>query len=157
MDGIGSRQWLKRLGLWAGIFLAGVALGTQMVWLMNVWQRRHNAGGNPRGAVTITLTATIDGSDRFIFTPDIAYDEHGRWGPPQNVVFNSQPWTDLTQPPPGWPDLVKDLDLGKATLLTRKGRDVIALETTSEGFDLVFADTQMGAGEYEVTISIPKK
>lgn len=157
MDGKGPRRWLKRAGLWAGVFLAGVLAGTQFAWLVRAWQHKHNPGDNPRGAVTIALSATIDGSDRFIFTPDIAYDEHGRWGPPQNVVFNGQPWADLTQPPPGWPELVKDLDLARATILTRKGRDVIALEPTPEGFDVFFADTQMGAGEYEVTISIPKK
>ena len=122
------------------------------------WQRQPQPQVvRPGEPVTITISATIDGSDRFIFTRDIAYNDHSRWSPPQKVVFNGQPWEDLSQPPPGWSELVKDLELGKARILTRKGRDLIALESTPDGFDVYFADTQMGAGNYEVTISVPRK
>src|SRR5438270_246130 len=106
--------------------------------------------------LTITISALIDGSDRFIFTREVAYNEHTRWGPPKNVLFNGEPWTDLSQPPPGWSDLARSLDLSKAGVLTRKGRDLIALEQTPDGFDIYFADTQPGAGPYEVTISVPR-
>ena len=111
----------------------------------------------PGSPATITLSAIIDGSDRFIFTRDIAYNDHSRWQPPQRVLFNGEPWEDLSQPPPGWSELVQELDLGKATILTRKGRDLIALEPTPDGFDVYFADTQMGSANYEVTISVPKR
>ena len=50
-----------------------------------------------------------------------------------------------------------NLDLPGASIVVRKGRDVIALERTADGFELIFADTQMGAAAYEVTISIPRK
>ena len=102
------------------------------------------------------MSAIIDGSDRFIFTHDLAYDDHARWSTPKNVIFNGEPWVDLSQPPPGWAELAPGLDLNKANILTRKGRDVIALEPTPEGFDIYFAHTQMGAGQYEVTISVPR-
>ena len=132
-------------------------MGLGSAWLLKVWQPTQRVTVGSPSAVTITISATIDGSERFIFTPDMAYDEHGRWGQPQNVLFNGEAWTDLSQPPAGWPDLAKQLDLARASIVIRKGRDVIALEPTPDGFDLYFADTQMGAGQYEVSISIPRK
>ncbi len=50
-----------------------------------------------------------------------------------------------------------NLDLPGASIVVRKGRDVIALERTAEGFELIFTGTQMGAAAYEGTLSIPKK
>jgi len=70
--------------------------------------------------------------------------------------FTTQ-FPDLSQPPAGWPELARNLDLTKAKIVARKGRDVIALVPAPEGFDLYFADTPMGSGTYEVTISIPQK
>ena len=99
----------------------------------------------------------IDGSERFIFTQDTAWNNHGHWQAPKDVLFNGTPWDDLSQAPPGWAALAPTLDLGKAAITVRNGRDIIALETTKEGFDLYFADTHMGAAKYSVTISIPRK
>jgi hypothetical protein len=73
------------------------------------------------------------------------------------VTFNGEVWDDLSQPPAGWSEMAKDLDLRGARIIAREGRDVIALETTTEGFDLIFADTHMGAGHYSVNIAVPKK
>ena len=108
-------------------------------------------------ALTITISALVDGSERFVFTRDNVWDEHGHWQIPKEVTFNGEPWPDLSAPPPQWDKLAANLDLTKAVLLQRKGRDIIALEKTAEGFDLYFADTQMGAAVYEATISIPLK
>ena len=147
---------LRQKCLALGLFLAGVVFGVGIARPPDSWRGQRKTAAATNAPVTITLSAIIDGSDRFIFTPDVAYDEHARWGIPKNVVFNRQPWVDLSQPPPGWTELVPGLDLNKASILTRKGRDVIALEPTPAGFDIYFADTQMGAGPYEVTISVPR-
>jgi hypothetical protein len=146
----------KRVLVWSGLFVTGVLVGLELTWLENVWQRKAKPEAASPDAVTITLSAVIDGSDRFIFTRESAYNEHMGWAPPRQVVFNGEPWEDLSQPPPGWLQLAPTLDLAKATILTRKSRDLIALESTPEGFDIFFADTPMAAGDYEVTISIPK-
>lgn len=146
---------LRRTSLWAGLFLAGVFVGFEAAWLVGVWQARRDSPSPSPGTVTIAFSATIDGSDRFVFTRNMAYNEHGQWGPARKVVFNDQPWEDLSQPPPGWADLIQNLDLPRATLITRNGRDVIALEPTADGFDIYFADTQMGAADYQATLSIP--
>jgi hypothetical protein len=152
----------KRILLWSGLFAAGVVVGFEIAWLAGfVMQRPASSlplgAAAPRETVTITISATVDGSEHFIFTANDVRDEHGRWQPPKDVMFNEQLWTDLTQPPPGWTELAANLDLPRASIIGRTGRDVITLETTPEGFDVYFADTQMGAGKYTVTISIPRK
>lgn len=150
---------MKRILLWLGILLCGALMGFAVAWMLGLVRGSFssNSAGAARDEETITLTATIDGSDRFIFTGDAVRNEHGRWNHPTSVQFHGVPWDDLTQPPQGWSDLAQNLDLRSARIVSREGRDVIALELTPEGFDLLFADTQMGAGKYSVTIAIPRK
>jgi hypothetical protein len=85
------------------------------------------------------------------------WNDHGHWQEPKDVLFNGKPWEDLSRAPTGWLELAAKLDLSKARITTRNGRDIIALEPTAEGFDLYMADTFMGAAKYSVTISIPLK
>ena len=151
---------LKRILIGSGLFLAGVLIGLEVGWFLG-FLRPHSGHESPAratgGTVELTLAGTIDGSDRFIFTRDNVVNEHGRWGPPKDVLFNGVPWPDLTQPPEGWLEFAAPLDLTRAVITTRQSRDIIALEPTADGFDLYFADTQMGAGNYSVTITIPRR
>jgi hypothetical protein len=148
----------KRILFGLGLFLAGAVIGFEIAWLLGLSRARvHPVSAAPRETVTLSLSAVVDGSERFIFTADRVWNEHGRWNPPKNVMFNGVPWNDLSQPPPNWADIATDLDLPAARILTREGRDVIALEPSQDGFELLFADTLMGAGNYAVTISIPKR
>jgi hypothetical protein len=105
----------------------------------------------------LKLTATVDGSGRIIFNGDSARYEHKFWSPPWNVTFDGEAWTDLSQTPAGWNNLSRQLDLPRAHIVSRSGRDVIALEPTAEGFDLYLNDTPNGADNYEVTIAIPRR
>jgi hypothetical protein len=148
---------MKRVLLWAGLFTAGLTVGLVLALLIAARHMKRTADSPSGSATLITISATIDGSDRIIFTPDNVWNSHGQWGPPQNVVFNGESWPDLSQPPHGWAELAKGLDLTGASIVARKGRDLIALERTADGFELLFADTQMGSGPYEVTLSIPRK
>lgn len=150
----------KQVLLWLGLFLFGVLVGFEIAWVAGASKqdRRQSAhSAESHGSVEITLSATIDGDDRFIFTRDNAWDAHGHWQPPKEVLFNGAPWEDLSQAPKEWPELAATLDLSKATVIDRKGRDIVAFETTREGFDLYFVDSQPGAAKYSVTISIPRK
>jgi hypothetical protein len=133
----------------------GVALG--FVGALMLHGKRPVATRQDKGEFALAITATIDGSDRFVFTRDNVWNEHGRWQPPQRVLFNNEPWLDISVAPANWSELSKDLDLTRARIVQRKARDIIALEPTAEGFDLYFADTHMGADLYEVTIAIPRK
>ena len=157
MDSKIPTRWLGRLLLWSALFWAGVLLGFGLAWLGQVKPRPPATEEISHGSVIITFSGTIDGADRFVFTRDAITHAHTRWKNPQNVLLNGEPWDDLSQPPPGWAELGPTLELTKAAILTRQGRDVIALEHTAEGFDLHLVDTLVGAAHYEVTISIPKK
>jgi hypothetical protein len=150
----------KKVLLWSGLFVVGTLIGFELAWLLSRFQRSGENGApiaSKRGSVEITLSATVDGSERFIFTRDTAWDDHGRWQSPRDVLLNGQLWEDLSQSPPGWTELAATLDLSKAAITVRNGRDIIALEPTPEGFDLYMADTQMGSANYSVTISIPRR
>lgn len=147
---------MKHTIVWSGIFIGGAIVGFAFGWLIRSGVWAPTVGGELHDEIQLTFSATIDGSDRFIFTPDNVWNDHGKWQPPQDVLFNNEPWNDFTQPPPGWPELAATLNLAGARLLKREGRDIIVLEKTTEGFDLYFADTPMGAGKYVVTVLIPK-
>jgi len=108
-------------------------------------------------ATMVRISAMVDGSGRFIFTPSDLRYAHKQWAPPEAVKFNGEPWTNLDQTPKMWPHIAEMLDLSRARLVERKGRDVIALEHTSEGFDLYFCDSPNGASAYSATIAIPRR
>jgi hypothetical protein len=103
------------------------------------------------------LTANVDGSGRFIFTGRNVRYEHKQWSPPANVAIDDRLWNDLSKPFPGWKKLSKGLNLSRAWIVERHGRDVIALEPTPNGFDLYLDDSPNGSADYEVTIAIPTK
>lgn len=148
---------MKRLLLCAGLFTAGLTIGLALALLLAARERKRESNHLSNPVVLVVISATIDGSERFIFTPDNASNIHGQWSPPQKVYFKGEPWVDLSAPPAGWVEMARELDLPNASIVARKGRDVIALERTADGFELIFADTQMGAAAYEVTLSIPRK
>lgn len=103
------------------------------------------------------LSARCDGSGRIIFTQDAVHYEHRHWGPLREVLFDGEPWTNLRRTPVVWSDFGKRLDLTRAWIVDRKGRDVIALERTADGFDLYLSDSPNGGAEYSVTIAIPRR
>ena len=105
----------------------------------------------------LRITATVDGSGKIVFTRQAVRYEHKQWGQPTNVSFGGEPWLDLTRTPPTWLEAAAHLDLTKAWIVKRKGRDVIALEQTPDGFDLYLCDSPNGAADYEVVIAIPRR
>jgi len=109
------------------------------------------------GPKSLRISAHVDGSGRFVFTPGSVIYEHLSWGPPKEVTFDDKPWANLANSPSGWAAIASRLDLRKARVVQRKGRDVIALEHTPTGFDLYVADAPNGAADYEVTVSIPRR
>jgi hypothetical protein len=103
----------------------------------------------------LRISATVDGSGRIIFTREGVRYEHKHWAPPTDMMFDGKPWTDLDQTPSAWREIVSHLDLTKAWIVKREGRDTIALEQTPDGFDLYLCDSPNGESEYSVTIAIP--
>ena len=104
----------------------------------------------------LRITATIDGSGRFQFTRDSLKFEHKHWSRPTHVSIDGEPWKDLNATPGPWRDVADRVDLTKAWIVKREGRDTIALESTPDGFDLHVADSPNGAAEYSIVIAIPR-
>ena len=151
---------MKRGLALVGMFVAGVVVGLALAF------GPHRIHSTPPILVAsaevvvpppllVNMSAVIDGSDQVSFSRDAVKWQHHQWSRPRNVMFNGEPWPDLNDAPPNWPELAKNLDLTKAVITLREGRDLIILETTIDGFDLFFADTQMGSGPYRVTFPYP--
>jgi hypothetical protein len=105
----------------------------------------------------LRITANVDGSGRIILTTHSVRYEHRSWDPPKEVTFNGEAWENLASTPSGWHDFSRGLDLSRAWIVKRQGRDVIALEHTSQGCDLYLCDAPNGSADYEVTIAIPRR
>ena len=105
----------------------------------------------------LRISARCDGSGRIVFTRDKVHYEHRHWAPLHQVLFDGEPWTNLKHTPVAWTDYGAELDLTRARVVSRKGRDVIALERTADGFDLYLSDSPNGAADYSVTIAIPRR
>ena len=116
---------------------------------------QSESGTYTTGMKQLRISATIDGSDRMIFTRQSVRHEHISWGKPTDVRFDGESWENLDETPSVWKKYAGQLDLTRAYIAERKGRDVIALETTPDGFDLYFSDAPNRAAPYEVTIMIP--
>lgn len=105
----------------------------------------------------LQISGRFDGSGRIVFRRKTVQYEHRHWGRPQRVLFDGEPWVKLEKTPAPWRDVGKRLDLSKAWIVERSGRDVIALEQTPDGFDLYICDSPNGAGDYVVTVAIPRR
>src|SRR5882724_1545784 len=120
------------------LFLGGCCVGHQRV---APWADEKNVK-------IVRLSANVDGTGKFVFTSSSVRYQHLNWQPPTDVTFDGQPWENLDQTPPAWTDNGRQLNLSRARIVKREGRDVIALEHTADGFDLYFADSPGGADRY---------
>jgi hypothetical protein len=105
----------------------------------------------------LCISGRFDGSGKFVFSRKAARYAHKHWAQPRCVLFDGEPWTRLDRTPPAWRDVGHRLDLSRARVVKRQGRDVIALEHTPEGFDLYICDSPNGAADYAVTVAIPRR
>ena len=136
------------------LLLAVFALGADEATSKNNSESSENAAIlQPK---MLRIAGNIDGSGRIVFTRHSVIYEHKHWDPPTDVTFDGEPW-DLARTPESWDSLGGTLDLTKAWIVKRSGRDVIALEHTADGFDLYLCDSPNGADFYEVTIAIPRR
>jgi hypothetical protein len=102
----------------------------------------------------LTITGSIDGSEKFLFTRNRIYWTHLHWSEPVGMKFCGERWVDLKETPKKWAAF-SNLDLAHAYIVTRQGRDIIALETVKDGFILYLSDSPNGADDYSVVIAIP--
>jgi len=105
----------------------------------------------------LVFEGPIDGSDLVRITPAGARWENLHWGAPRGVVrLNGVAWEPRADPllandgptrflPPG-------VDLSRARLVSRSGRDFAGIETGPEGLVLRFVDSPNGAAPYRVVV-----
>lgn len=105
----------------------------------------------------VRISGDIDGSGRIVCSRDKLCYVHMHWGRPNKMMFDGEAWANLDVTPPAWSDYSPRLDLTKAWIVKRVGRDTIALESTPDGFNLYLNDSPNGSQVYEVTIAIPRR
>ncbi|MDB5336325.1 MAG: hypothetical protein JWN70_1944 [Planctomycetaceae bacterium] len=108
-------------------------------------------------AKLVRISGDIDGSGRIVCARDKLTYVHMHWGRPNRMMFDGEAWTNPDLTPPAWSDYSHRLDLTKAWIVKRVGRDTIALENTPDGFNLYLNDSPNGSQVYEVTIDIPRR
>jgi hypothetical protein len=146
MHATGFRAVIRALAATAALTLASCCCA-----------RQEHALPVAAGEARVVVTALVDGTGRFVFTPDSAHYAPKQWGLPTDVRIDGELWTDLDRTPARWREITRGLDLSAARLVERHGRDTIALERTADGFDLYVCDSLNGAAPYEVTIVIPRR
>ena len=114
--------------------------------------------GSTRPLMKLVIAARIDGSDFLTIDQHKATWEHGNWGVPTDVSINGINW-DLNQSTEminggDTTFLPYEADFKTARVVSRSGRDVVAVERIDEGLMVVFADTAAGADNYNVTIEV---
>ena len=134
--------------LWQTIYLVSACM------MCSCATTEHATSPGKGGTKYFTIAGMIDGSEQFVFTQNKITWTHKSWGKPEDMMFGGQSWPELTQTPKEWLAAGK-LDLSKARITKREGRDTIALEITPDGFVLYLADAPNGAGFYSVTIAVP--
>ena len=110
----------------------------------------------PTTQTLLHIHGTFDGSDRIVITNSGATLEHYFWGYPTNLTLNGVPWDPTTQPT--LPNsgattfLPSEIDLTSATFMKNEGRDLASFEVFNDHVDVVFADSPVGASDYDVTL-----
>jgi hypothetical protein len=105
----------------------------------------------------LQIKATIDGSDRLTITEAGAHWEHKYWNWPTNVTLGGVSWTPSTSP--RLPNqgatrfLPANLDFSTARVVSRQGRDLVAVETRVDALIIHFADNPNGSADYVVDIA----
>jgi hypothetical protein len=105
----------------------------------------------------LRISGRFDGSGKIAFTDSTVRYEHKHWARPEKVLFDGEPWSKLERTPAAWRDFGDRVDLTKARIVKRQGRDIVALEHTPDGFDLYISDSPNGADDYAITIAIPRR
>lgn len=114
----------------------------------------------PAERVTIHIEATIDGSDIVTITAKGAHWEHKSWTPATDVRINNVEWDTQDRadlPSDGVLKFLSAVDFSTAKVVSRSGRDIVAMERTDDGITIYFADAPEGSGHYTIKVSLLKK
>jgi hypothetical protein len=108
---------------------------------------------------TLTIKATIDGSDELHVSYSGARWVHKMWSTPTDVSLNGVAWANpsvsyLTNAGATL-FLPEQVPFHNATVLSSSGRGLLTIRPTENGLVINFADDILGAGNYEAVIGFP--
>lgn len=102
----------------------------------------------------LTISAKVDGSGKFIIKKDQITYTHLHWGKPENVLIDGKKWENLDEPFKISKEFSGAINLQKAKVLKKKGRDVVAMEKDDDSLVVYFDDSPNGSDEYEIVIAL---
>ena len=110
-----------------------------------------------RPPVEFRVAARIDGSDELRISRSAAEWVHRCWrGPEGQVRVNGVLWLPEAEGPlpnvGGTRFLPDDVDFGSAEVVSKSGRDLVALEKRADGVSIRFADTPNGSDVYQIVV-----
>jgi hypothetical protein len=106
--------------------------------------------------IILDVSAEIDGSDVLTITPEGARWRHKIWGWPSDVMFNDVAW-DVKANPLLTNTGLANADLATATVVARRGRDLVAMEKTDNGITIYFSDFMDSDAPYDIKIAFAPK
>jgi hypothetical protein len=108
--------------------------------------------------VRLVFDGPVDGSDRIVVTPGAARWENVHWGAPHGEVrLNGVPWTPranaVLRNAGATRFLPAGVDLSRARLVERSGRDHGSLEVEPGRLILRFVDSPNGPAPYRMVVA----
>lgn len=107
-------------------------------------------------AILLDLKAMIAGDDMVKITNRDAAWRHDSRNWPSDVSFNGISW-DVQKNPVLEKTGLANAELSSATVVSRTGRDTVAMEKTDDGIAIYFDNAPDDRGEYEIKIRFPKR
>jgi hypothetical protein len=120
------------------------------------WLAGDSSGGGVVQPIVLDIKATIDGSDVLSLSPAGAVWTHKSFQWPTAISVNRIAWDAQTTPILRDTGL-EDADFSTAWVISRSGRDTVAMEHTSDGAAISFDDAPAGSASYEIKIGLTHK
>jgi len=107
------------------------------------------------GPITLDIKATVDGSDVLNLSSRGARWVHNAFDPATDVSINGMAWNSALIPNLDAPELAQ-ADFSTARVISRSGRDLVAMDQTAGGIAVYFDDAPGGAAPYEIRIAMDR-
>jgi clan AA aspartic protease (TIGR02281 family) len=160
LGGTFLHNFLYRMDLGTGqLFLTPVA-GAAMVTEKTTAAPDSTTQPSQPASATLEISATIDGVDIVTITADGLSWNHKSSGAPADVYVNGIPWNVQaggSLPSSDALAFLRKADFSAARVLQKSGRGVVAMQPIDNGLEIDFGDSDPGADQYDIKISIPAK
>jgi len=104
----------------------------------------------------IWICGHIDGSEKLLLTKKAAHWTHKHWGWPKNVRIGNATWNpreNATLINKGKWTFPNTRQMANARLVVREGRDLVSMNVTDEGIEILLVDNPLGGAKYDLSVS----